>query len=946
MKQLLILLITAIPLLGFSNIEIKVNNSVQNGVCSGVIEIIANGNTGPYQVDLYWQEASTTTPWMTVTITEGSHIFYDLSLGHYNATVTSAFGCITELSAQVECGCTLTLGPPKVFHPTTCQSTDGGMTYWGTAGIQGGVGPYIYEWSNGYQTFDDPSQNNMSHGRYSLTVTDAWGCTASAEFELVGQNAPEISEIIEQPCEGLSNGSIALIATGSVGPYEWEWDHPDVFVDGSITIVSDLPEGEYCYQLYDASTGCNLNGCIVLIEIPDCGEYEILTSEVQIIKSCPEQPTGSLYIPVTGGNPINADYSCDVGFYRTRWYDADGNLLATNLNNTLKELWAGTYHVEIEDKCDRVIEASFEIEAHPLIEATLIPMIGCPGEGTLELTNIQGGAGGPYTFEWMDFPEITLNKLEGLFEGDYGVNITDGAGCTRYFEAFVPNYPDMTLSLEVFEPCFIPEGLEQYHLFAEDLQDGNINLTVTWTDGNTQNATYQWNDFDQSTTQDLNGIGFEDFEFDSQDSKTFTVIVTDANGCTKSASTQLFNNATFEKDYNETQCFCDINVLCDGISISKEIMTTEYYKECDVWSLETCNKYECMCNYPDIFENIPPLHNEYPLKCEDEEVFLSLEVVNLPNCEVKHFCPDFAEYPHINTPFPFDLHHNSELDPCFLNIISLNPNPNVIDECSTLEFELPEGGGDVTIEVFDSGGNSIIIQDNTFNSGLNSVDFCFSSADIFRFELTFNSETSFIDICVHDDNSTCDFTFDSVSPNPFSSDNSNVEINYTLPVNGGSVTIRSFEELNNPMTVFNSITVNGLEGNNTEFVFADFFANNGFNAVSVEFNGEELFRTCIKLDNFDGSNSTELRLDRNIEEKIFLVYPNPSNGNFTIRNRNNLVIRQIQVYNETGKVVLNKKMNHNDSRLGFNTNTLNSGLYLLKIQTENDLFIEKIIINK
>ncbi len=61
----------------------------------------------------------------------------------------------------------------------TCEGGDNGGIW---ASVEGGSPPYIYEWSNGE---NGPDLLNLGGGTYSLTVTDANGCSESASIILL-----------------------------------------------------------------------------------------------------------------------------------------------------------------------------------------------------------------------------------------------------------------------------------------------------------------------------------------------------------------------------------------------------------------------------------------------------------------------------------------------------------------------------------------------------------------------------------------------------------------------------------------------------------------------------------------------------------------------------------------------------------------------------------------
>ena len=98
-------------------------------------------------------------------------------------------GMVTESTCYIRCarrsGCTTYVGESNVICVTvnpepvaTCSSTNGdcnnGNSASASVSASGGTAPYTYLWSTGATTM---SISNLTAGSYSVTVTDANGCT-------------------------------------------------------------------------------------------------------------------------------------------------------------------------------------------------------------------------------------------------------------------------------------------------------------------------------------------------------------------------------------------------------------------------------------------------------------------------------------------------------------------------------------------------------------------------------------------------------------------------------------------------------------------------------------------------------------------------------------------------------------------------------------------------
>ena len=97
-----------------------------------------------------------------------------LSSGTYTVTITDANGCNATQSA--------TITQPAASLSASASSTQqvscfGGNNGTATVAVSGGTTPYSYSWSNGANT---QNLTGLVSGTYSVTVTDANGCTSSS----------------------------------------------------------------------------------------------------------------------------------------------------------------------------------------------------------------------------------------------------------------------------------------------------------------------------------------------------------------------------------------------------------------------------------------------------------------------------------------------------------------------------------------------------------------------------------------------------------------------------------------------------------------------------------------------------------------------------------------------------------------------------------------------
>ncbi len=144
---------------------VSIDFSTENISCNtlGSVTASASGGTGPY--DFEWSNGETTTS------------IDSLTAGSYTVTVTDANGCSSSATASIQGA----LGPVvgiNIVSPVTEDEPGGGEL---TVATAGGTSPFSFVWSNGETT---PNIDSLSSGTYTVTVTDANNCTATATANL------------------------------------------------------------------------------------------------------------------------------------------------------------------------------------------------------------------------------------------------------------------------------------------------------------------------------------------------------------------------------------------------------------------------------------------------------------------------------------------------------------------------------------------------------------------------------------------------------------------------------------------------------------------------------------------------------------------------------------------------------------------------------------------
>ncbi len=139
------------------------------GQSNGTLTVSGSGGTAPYNYDIG-------------SGTQINGLFVDLPTGGYIIVVTDANGCTDAIAATVGSvdGPIVTV---SYLENASCDEGNGVVTVLAT----GGTEPYVYDIGNG--AVSDPEFDDLNAGSYTVTVTDATGCSSvvATDIESIGQ---------------------------------------------------------------------------------------------------------------------------------------------------------------------------------------------------------------------------------------------------------------------------------------------------------------------------------------------------------------------------------------------------------------------------------------------------------------------------------------------------------------------------------------------------------------------------------------------------------------------------------------------------------------------------------------------------------------------------------------------------------------------------------------
>lgn len=474
----LVSLITSIQFFGDVNVRCF-------GDSSGTVSAQVTGGTPPY--NYLW---STGSPNDTV---------YNLPAGGVEVRVSDINGCSIIGSTN------LVQPPPFNYAPVIQQpKCFGDSSGYVILNASGSTPTYTYSWSNGATT---DSCGHLTSGTVYAIITDMNNCTDSLGFVLPNPDSlttPSVTSDYQGytvGCNGGSNGYIVLHVTGGDGNYTYQWSNT-----ATTDSISGLSAGTYSVTILDGN-GCRKDTSVVVTEptsLQDTLISTVFNGGVNV--SCYGYNDGTAYSTVSGGVPP----------YQYNWSNGD-------IADSAVGLTAGTYYLTVTDSngCQHVDSITFSQPAPVNMTAALSSYNGynvpCNGDSLGCITLSVGGGSGPYTYEWDIIDSVPGPVLCNLPADTINVRIFDANGCSLD-TSFILTEPG---PLDPVATLSNPNG---FNLTCNGSGDGTISLNVN---GGVAPLDYLWSTTE--TTQSISGL----------DATTYSVNVTDANGCVVSASYTL-----------------------------------------------------------------------------------------------------------------------------------------------------------------------------------------------------------------------------------------------------------------------------------------------------------------------------------------------------------------------------------------------------------------------
>ena len=354
------------------------------GNLNGSLLAAPTGGTSPY-----------TYTWSTIPAQKTATIS-NIGSGLYKLTITDKNGCTQVDSVLLQQPSPILVS--AIGGITGCNSSLGSIS---ATNITGGTSPYSYSWNTG-DTLS--SLSNLAAGSYTVTVTDVNKCNASAVALVTNSSGLSLTTSITKGlvCFGDTNAIGLATASGGTQPYAYSWSLP---IPQFTSQVNNLKAGSYSVTVVD-SLGCAIRSSL-LISNP----LAISATFKKTAELCPGLQTGvDTVVAMNGAAPYNYN-----------WSNGQNDSIATGLIG-------GTYTVTITDNngCVSLLSSTIKQLAVTFNNINAICTLGSNGVAD---AIVKGGTV-PYTYNWSTSPVQTTAVARGLSAGTYSVTVSDANGCS------------------------------------------------------------------------------------------------------------------------------------------------------------------------------------------------------------------------------------------------------------------------------------------------------------------------------------------------------------------------------------------------------------------------------------------------------------------------------------------------------------------------------------
>ena len=270
---------------------------------------------------------------------QASPTFSINAAGTYDVFIKDGNGCVAQDIYVVQPELVLDANMTKELDCTVSSGAEITLTAIGGTGIYS-----LYEFStDSGATYNSMLTNIYTAsvaGTYQFRVTDDFGCQAESAIITVDpiSNPTASTSKVDPSCQGDTNGSVQIIATGGVGPYTYS------FNGSAFTTTSFYPgfgDGTYTYEVRD-SKSCSYTDTVTLIEPTALTTTVTVTPFSCSLSNTKQSAVITIDVPTTGTPPYQYSFN-GSGYSSTRTLTINDNGTNQVINYSVKDANGCTY---------------------------------------------------------------------------------------------------------------------------------------------------------------------------------------------------------------------------------------------------------------------------------------------------------------------------------------------------------------------------------------------------------------------------------------------------------------------------------------------------------------------------------------------------------------------------------------------------------------------------
>ena len=405
-----------------------------------------------------------------------------------------------------------------------------------TSIASGGTVGYTYLWDDNLVAPQlTATASHLLAGVYTVTVTDARGCTASDTEDIdstTNTMSSSISILSNVSCFGGNDAAVEAITLGAHAPYSYQWFGPNGFYS-TTSSISSLYAETYSVTVSDTNN-CTVNTSINLTEPAALIFTSLASTDATCLGAC----DGTIEISLTGGT---APYTGHAQNNNT------GNSLMNLLSgdSLFGGVCAGDYTISLSDahgcSSELLVGGNDQqtINALDTINVAVDPLscffIFCHGDSTGGVALDFSSYDTSYSYNWYEAndPSTSLGNMTQIMNLGAGAYVIEAnyLGCVAT-DTMVLTQPDPIQITGTFT-----------HLLCYGDNDGAVDVNVIGGSPSSNGYTYLWSN--NVTSQDLSNVG----------AGLYTLTVTDSLSCVATYDARLTEPDELEVTIVETSPF-------------------------------------------------------------------------------------------------------------------------------------------------------------------------------------------------------------------------------------------------------------------------------------------------------------------------------------------------------------------------------------------------------